>query len=311
MDAVKVRYTVQVVVVNTIMIITLFNKELAIKENYCSFLYYNPVKITTPYINLYVKLSNVCNAKCNFCEFNGPDKNSFDIYKFYFVINEINKNIKINKISFTGGEPTLQLPNLKNCLKIIKDINNDIFTIINTNGIHLKELDNIPDLVNSIALSRHHYDDDLNYEIFKTKTIPSNNDINNFKNKNLLHLSCNLIKNYIDTNSKCYDYINFYSKMNILDFGFVSLMHVNDFCKNNHINFKDLNLQNNDNVYLNKTWNNEKSCSCNNFLVSNEEGIISKVYARYYSNRSPTCDNTLVYDNGVLTQGFGGQIIFS
>ncbi len=65
-------------------------------------------------------------------------------------------------------------------------------TSVNTNGSRLKDLEGI-DVLDNIALSRHHYDDEINNQIFGINTADTDI-LDSFKDKHKLHLSCNLIK---------------------------------------------------------------------------------------------------------------------
>ena len=286
------------------MIVNLFGKDLIVKDESCS-LNGNPgTPIKEPYINMYVTMTNACNAKCPFCcnEKNAGVKIDFDYYKFYYLVHEIRKQITINKLSFTGGEPSLDMDLLGRCVETVKKTDKEVFTIINTNGIHLGELDKIAKYFDSIALSRHFYNDDINNEIFGTDTIAQSSDIEMFVHKDILHLSCNLQKGYIDIPRKVMLYLEEASKLGVNDIGFVSLMPCNKYCKEKFI----------ENLYISKEWNQKTYCRCRNYLYmpKNEETDVDvvKVYTRYYVDPTHSL-STLVYDGKYLRQGFGGDII--
>lgn len=283
----------------------LFGTEITLRSEHCS-LKEDQVKynIDIPYLNLYVKLQNHCNANCKFCEFRG-EKRIFNYNKFVTLLKKIREKIVINKLSFTGGEPTLDLDLLFKCVRYVKAVDKNIFTVVNTNGINLIQMDNLK--ADSIALSRHHYDDKINNEILGFKI--NSEIIKKFKNKNILHLSCNLIKNYIDSEQEVIKYLEKSSELGVYDVGFVSLMKVNDFCKNNHIDFIDFDFSNFKSIKQTKIWNHNNNCRCSNFLyISESDANIVKMYSRYYVN-SNNCESTLVYDGENLRLGFNGKII--
>ena len=68
--------------------INLFGQAVAIKATACSFNGEPGNPIDVPYINLYVRLTNVCQAKCPFCEFHGKDEHKFNVDKFllYYIV---------------------------------------------------------------------------------------------------------------------------------------------------------------------------------------------------------------------------------
>lgn len=115
---------------------------------------------------------------------------------------------------------------------------------VNTNGIHLKELGQLVDnkLLNNIALSRHSLTFEDNREIFKTTTVPTDNDIRQFiiEHGQVIHLSCNLIKGYIDTAEKVVQYIEKAGELGVNDIGIVSLMDKNDYCKERYVEYKEI-----------------------------------------------------------------------
>lgn len=224
--------------------INVFGYDIKLKENSCQengncF----SKKIDVPYVNLYVRIENSCNAKCPFCKFAGK-KAKFDFYKFYYVLHEPRKHVEINKISFTGGEPTLNFCDLTKCFDLVKQLDKEIFTVTNTNGTRLEDLCYSP-FIDSIALSRHHYNQVENDKIFGMKT-PKLDQIRDWNINKNIHLSCNLIKGQIDNEDNLIEYLHSVSKYGIDDVGFVSLMNVNEFCNEHKIDFSDITFNNPD-----------------------------------------------------------------
>lgn len=114
-------------------------------------------------------------------------------------------------------------------------------TSVNTNGIHLNELGQLVQsgLLNNIALSRHGLTDKENQEIFKTNTIPTDEDIKAFVDKygQVIHLSCNLIEGYVDSPESVVDYLEKAASFGINDVGIVSLMNKNQYCKDKYVDY--------------------------------------------------------------------------
>lgn len=292
------------------MEVEIFGHKLNLKEEYCTLCNEAPKKIKEPYINMYVTVTNGCNSNCAFCcnEKNACKKVDFDYYKFYYIVSEISKKLAINKCSFTGGEPTLEHELLTKLITTVKDIDADIFTVINTNGMNIKKLEEFVGDIDSIAFSHHHYDEEVNKQIFGTPTVASNEDIKTFINPNKLHASCNLIKGHICDPKSITKYLEHLAEIGITDVGFVSLMPANDYCKENFVDFKDINFANIPNLYLSKEWNNKTYCRCRNYVYLSEKGVPVKVYFRYYVDPSYAV-STLVYDGKYLREGFNGKII--
>ena len=118
------------------MIVKIFDTEINLRDKCCQ-MDNEPIRpVNDAYINLYTLITNKCNANCKFC-CASKKEGCFNVFKFKQAIKEINKSARINKISFTGGEPTL-LPGLKDKLKDIKSLGYEIK--LDTNGTN-------PDLV--------------------------------------------------------------------------------------------------------------------------------------------------------------------
>lgn len=131
---------------------------------------------TTEKRTLYVDLLNICNAKCGFCSSSCNVRKSIQVLDINYakdVILELIKTGAIDKISLTGGEPLLY-PHLKELLAFLDDMMNYglMFYAITTNGIllpkYIKLLENSK--VKYINISRHHYQQNKNDEVFGMKT---------------------------------------------------------------------------------------------------------------------------------------------
>lgn len=290
------------------MDLVVFGKTITLKDYHCKNILLEPryaKSVKKPYANIYVRIQNICNAKCKFCEFTREDK-CFDKYKMYYVLSDMQKRFVINKVSFTGGEPTLDIDTLTEAIKLVKEINNNIFIVVNTNGYNLDGLVGLP--IDSVALSRHHYLDSINNEILGFNA-PSSLKIKELSNKINLHLSCNLLKNNIDSIDEIIKYLNFADSINVDDVGFVSLMKVNDFCKNNFVDFHSIGINDDERLFRNKEWQYEDICKCANYLyIVPNTGSVIKLYSRC-ALKPNNVDSQLVFDCNVLKDGFNGNIL--
>ena len=256
-----------------------------------------------------------CNAKCKFCEYANTADKSFDIDKYLNNLKYIQSKIVIRKINFTGGEPTLDFDKFRDIF-IATDNTIDKRTeiTINTNGIHIEDIVNddiISNRVNNISLSRHHYEDNINNEIFGTPT-PSKEKIKSLqskmKNKDVLNLSCNLMNGYIDNRQKVYDYLDHALNIGIKIVGFVSLMPVNEFCIDNFINFNKLGLKS-DKFLMTKAFRHSDACKCNNYVYFSDD---ADDYVRVYYKNTYKPDKVLpvlVFDGKHFTVGYNGDVI--
>jgi len=292
--------------------IKLFDKQIPLKNTSCL---YNDEKETEellPYTNLFIRITDNCQANCGFCEFHYNETLYFDLQKLFSVIKELkNQGIWINKINFTGGEPMLYPDLVERIVSFVKEEKLGSQLIINTNGINFEKLDKIKDRLTSVSLSRHHYDDEKNFEIFKTDKLITKKQIDKNNFKDIFHLRCNLIKGYIDTQEEVIKYIETFAKHNYY-FGFVSLMKINKFCEENYIDYKKLDLDNLPNsriVYKQRRIENGiKICDCKNIVHYTNSGELVKLYSRA-NYVTDNYDSMLVFDKDVLKLGFSNEVI--
>ena len=292
--------------------IDLFGREIPLRTHFCQFFEQDPEPVNEPTVSLYVR-TKFCNAECDFCIWD-KDAQYFNEKKYIEVLEGISSKIKIKKISFTGGEPTMNFDKFKRMVQITKDIVPKTKMSVNTNGLRLKKLfeDDIINNFYSVALSRHHFDDKLNDDIFKFKS-PTSQEIidiqNNFPNKSILHFSCNLIKGFIDDKDKIYQFLEWASSVDVRSVGFVSLMPVNEYSKENFIDFKIKDLIN-ERFNLTKEWNYKNMCKCNNYVYIPESlNNIIKVYQKNTFKPFDIQEN-LTFDGENLKVGFGDDIIY-
>lgn len=294
------------------MKIKFFDTEVDIKDTTCGMNGNKGYPCEDIRVNVYTCLTHCCNTNCKFCEYHYKDDVPFDIEKWKKCIDEVMLKTGIFKASFTGGEPTLQYDILKECLEYLKYKDKDIFTVINTNGSNLDKLIGLSNLDN-IALSRHSIDDDENKFIFGNDVVPTLAEIEKFPEKNKLHLSCNLIKGYVDNDIKIKEYLEKCSEIGVEDVGFVTLMPINGYAKEHSIDFSDIEFTFSNTFIVNRFFEREKDnrciCKCRNYLYLGKNNRIVTVYSRYYVDN--TCnDGALVFIDNCLRQGFGGTVIF-
>ena len=259
-----------------------------------------------PSVNIFVKITNGCNAKCLFCS-NADTKGTngkFNLPKLLAIIQEFqNKNIIVNRINITGGEPSLVSNLVQSVLKeCSNNIYKDIHLHLNTNGLfqQSQELMKNPRW-NSISVSLHHYDLAKLSELYGVAIPETALDFEGI-DTNKVNVSCNLIKEYIDCTKEAHKILDFTLKLGISRIGFVSLMKANDFCRNRYVDFEDIHLDSIPHVYFTKSMNRGKDCKCSNFLYNKGLKIL-EIYTRNYMNPY-YCESALVYDGEFLRQGF-------
>lgn len=261
---------------------------------------------TKKYINLYVQITHICNAKCKFCSNAcGKEIEKFNKTKFFEIFDELYKKVFINKVTFTGGEPTLN-SDIYECIKYVRNKDKNILIFLDTNASNLKLLENVAPFVNSIALSRHHYDENLNNEVFGFNT-STNTELKNLPAsvKSKINLRCNLIKGYIDNIEKCQKYLEWCSSINLTSVGFVKLMPYTDFAKEK---FVDVDIKKLPNIIMTKQSKRPGICCCENYIYIANTGCVN-IYRKELTNCHVN-ENTLVLSNNALLLGFNGTKLY-
>lgn len=289
----------------------MFGKKIEFQhQSCCGFL--GITRQMRPFVNLYVKVTDECNAHCRFCCNAGCTKSSsFNLPKLYQCIEEINRcGIRLNRICLTGGEPSLCYD--RTC-EIIKHVEDDPYCFatqlqLNTNGLSenshqlmkMKRLD-------VISISLHHYDKERLQDIYGVKIA---GEIACYPgiDKRKVNVSCNLIKGYIDSYEEVKKYLDFVASKGIRTIGFVSLMKVNDYCRENFIDYSGIEFESVPNLLLTRERHHESHCRCRNYVYQSENERMSEVYMR--QNMNPEyCASSLLYDGEYLRQGFNNDNI--
>lgn len=272
--------------------------------------------VDNPRLNLYINVNDICNAQCSFCNVHKtPSSNEkIDYAKLKRVIEELYYKEILNWISFTGGETFLAIDSINKILDIIYTLDPNILVSINTNGTLLDRIGKIEalDNLNEIHISRHHYDDETNNQIFNVKTATTQEltDLGKRLRSNQLCLNCNMIKGFIDNPIDARKYLEFSGAINAYKMVFVSLMELNEFCKENFIHFSELGLLKSS-LVTEELFDNDY-CECKHLVHITDEGKpVYYYYRRSVKNKAPDYCRQLVYTaNNKLLTGFGKAQIY-
>ncbi len=285
--------------------IEVFGKEIAIKTHGCNVMS-EPGLPIIPSVNLFVKVTKGCNARCLFCSNANSSEapQTFDIEKLIAIINELRaKGVCVNRINITGGEPSV-VPQLvyKILDRVEEERMEDIHLHLNTNGLlpQSQHLMRHPRW-DSISLSLHHYDVGKLSELYHCHISGQALQFDGIDVRKL-NSSCNLIKGYIDNADEAQRMLDFNLDIGIPRIGFVALMKVNDYCRDHFVDLEDIHIESIPHVYFTKSMNRAQDCKCSNYLYNRDLKIL-EIYMRNYANPL-YCESSLVYDGEYLRQGF-------
>lgn len=299
------------------MHITLWGENIPIAKEVCGHFGGPPAPVEHPYINLYVRVTDLCWANCPFCIAHGSSPRPFYLQGYKDVLAELYNQAYIKKVAITGGEPTSRLDVLSEVVMATKDLDPRIVVDLNTNGQRLRYMkQEVWDALGSVSLSRHHWDDFINARIFGTpRTYFDSQDIAGLSedNKGKLHLRCNLAKGYVDSQEAVLHYMESMARLGVHDFGFVGLMGLNQWATDHLVKPQDIGLTLPLRGALPTKVQDKASgsCSCRNFVLDVlDNGLPVRYYTRWESRPDTCVASSVVYDVDRVTLGFGGKEIW-
>jgi molybdenum cofactor biosynthesis enzyme MoaA len=255
-------------------------------------------------LNFYIEAGTFCPAKCFFCP--GYKKHSnVDLLKLEKCFKHLHEANLINRIAITGAEP-LFCNELDDILSIIKDHGYHISLNTSSCGMYkFNKLKNV-NVLDDIHVSRHHYDDIKNQNIFGVK-VCTENQLTEFAQSLPISLSANLLRSYINSTVEVKNYLEHAIAIRAKFVGFVSLMNKTDLCEQERVDFSEFDFSLKDG-FLFRASNADKSfCKCENYTYANHSDSI-EFYQRAVCGKS-TLTKRFVFTDNKLTTGFGGEVL--
>lgn len=293
--------------------IDLFGEEVEIKNYTCS-RDKEGCKCENNLLNLYIQITDSCNANCIFCDKAGnKNDNNFDSEKFKKIYSSLDEKSLIAKISITGGEPFLKIDKLNKLIEIILDVNPNAYISINTNGTCLYNFYKIKekDKIKEVVISRHHYDELLNEKLFGIKTF-SLNEIETFIKSNpklQVKFNCVLSKGFIENSTDVEEYLNLVSNIGLKEVRFITML---DLVEGNSLKYidptsiiKEMSKHINDGMLYDRHY-----CECFNCIFISDKGYPIEVFIRNTKQSKYDYTRQLVYNSSNnLLKGFNDNII--
>ena len=297
--------------------INLFGHDIIVRNTLCSTVPGESLEVK-PSLRLYIKLTDACCADCMFCaNKESRDFGSIDFKKLEYVIKYLLDKGVLHGISITGGEPMMNLENMNLLLNLIYSIDSSIEVAISTNGYKLKDFLNMEcvNKLESIHISRHHYDDEINYKIFGSREVASTHDIIAFQDglddKRIININTLVMKDYIDSLGEIRRMLDYVGDIGIYKNGFVSLMKCNQYSNDHFINFNDIFNHLDNSFYLGHHFYSGEYCECVDGIYLGNNQKLVEFYARMVKDCDCPYTTQLVYtsDNRV-TAGFGKKLLY-
>ncbi len=270
-------------------------------------------------LQLFVNMLTFCPANCRFCVAkNTKQQKKIDIDKFKSVMKLLKAEDRIRGIKITGGEPFYDIDLLNEVISAIYDIfGYETEVAISTNGTGLENLKKIKDLehIETIHLSRHHYDDNVNRELFgNIKNIPDKkllkDIIGSVSYKDIFVLNCILLKDYINSPEEAHKFMDFAIDIGAPKVGFMTCSQVNGYAKEQSIPYEAVIKEDDPALLFTRGFFDYDYCHCSDGVYSSEDGRIVEFYGKSTKMEDYAYCRGLVYDaDDHLKDGFGGNII--
>lgn len=297
--------------------INLFGHDIIVRDTLCS-TNKDDLKKVDPSLRLYIKLTDACNADCLFCaNKESRDFGNLDFRKLEYVIRYLLDQGLLHGISITGGEPMINPDKMNMLLNLIYSIEPTMEVAISTNGYNLRsflDMEHVNKL-ESIHISRHHYDDEVNYSVFGTRDVASTSDIialqEGLDDKRIININTLVMRDYIDDLTSIKKMLNYVGDVGVYKNGFVSLMKCNQFSRDHFINFNDIFSSLDESFYLGHHFYNGEYCECVDGVYLTDKDKMVEFYARMVKDCECPYTTQLVYtsDNRV-TAGFGKKLLY-
>ena len=297
--------------------INIFDNELVVKDYLCTTQPSTYIKSKSS-LRFYIKLTDYCNADCLFCANKGSeDFGNLDFEKLEFVIRYLVSKSTIHSIGITGGEPMLNPEKLNKLVNLIFSIDSKMEVQVSTNGYNIEEFKNFERIndLESIHISRHHYNDQINYEIFNSNKVASTKEIISLQefldDKKIININTLVMKDYINSLKEIKKMLNYVGETGVYKNGFVSLMKCNDYSKEQFINFNNIFNKLDDNFFKGHHFYSKEYCECLDGLYLTDKNKLVEYYARMVKDCSCPYVNQLVYtSDNKLKDGFNGKVLY-
>lgn len=277
----------------------LFGKEVKVKNYGCSCdpdYIISPVK---PRLNLYIQSQEKCNACCDICN-PGCISTRFDYEKLKSVLSELEGSGLTSKVSVTGGEPLMDMERTTMIARMLNEFR--FHTALNTNAYDTGRLTDAYGLFDTVYISRHHYDNDMNDEIMGIRT-PCISMLSRHDTEGKIIINCVLQKGYIDSADKIKEYMEHIGMTGIRKIRFISPYGLTPAAERKMIPVEPIIEEFMKNTNSGVLYD-RHNCSCLDFMYVTSAGTVVNGVIKNNMTCRFDCCRQLVYNGEYLYDGF-------
>lgn len=298
--------------------VNVLGKELKLKNYVCSSdgIHYKQ-KPDDIRLQLSICPTSFCGAACPFCiAKNTKQKQFVDLGKLEACLKRLRDENLVRGISFTGGEPFTDIKLLNDIINLVYEtFGNSVEISVTTNGTNLHRMHEIEMLsyLDALHISRHHYDDRINAELFGVR-VPTKDELSEILHsvsyKDLFVLNCMLLKDYIGTQEDVHKFLDFAIAVGAGKVAFMACSPINDFAKAQTMDYTTVLKPDDPALLFTRGFRDFDLCRCQDGVYAAATGEIIEFYGRNTNVSDCEYCRGFVYgaDNH-LRAGFNGEII--
>ena len=262
--------------------------------------------------------TSFCPGNCLFCIAKDiKSKRKLDINKFTDVMKRLKAEDRIRGVKITGGEPFYDVGLLNEVISVLYEIfGYELEISISTNGIWLDQLHRIRDLeyIETIHISRHHYDDEINKTLFGGADVPSGEELKEIVStvsfNDVFVFNCMILKDYINSPEEAHRFLDFTIRTGVPKVGFMTCAPINDYARRQTIPYESVIKDNDPSLLFTREFFDYEFCHCRDGVYASTNGEVVEFYGRSTNTDGCKYSRGLVYDaDNHLRDGFCGNVI--
>ena len=222
----------------------------------------------------------------------------------------------VRGISITGGEPFTDPVLLDEVISLIFDIfGRGMEVTVDTNGSGIRQLQSIRSLryVDTIHISRHHWDDARNEQIFGC-AMPTAQALREAVQAvglpDLFVLNCVLLSGGVATAEDAHRYLDFALETGAGKVSFITAAPVNAWTAAQRVSFDSVLRDDDPSLLFVRGYRDFDCCRCRDGVYLSPGGRLIEFYGRCSdASRADYCRGLVIEPDGTLRAGYGGTVI--
>lgn len=267
---------------------------------------------------LTILLTQWCPARCPFCiAGDHSGKRHVDLRRLERTLRALRAEDALNYISISGGEPMSEPELLDEALCMIFEIfGNEMMVGVTSNGMNLDRAPKLRCLhrLDRFRISRHHWDDARNRELFGIATPPAaqlRELITGVPEDDLFALNCLLLRDWVGTAEAVKRHLDFVGEMGSPLAAFITPSPVNEFARAQAVDYREVLRRDDPDLLFTRGFFELDCCRCQDGVALTSDCRPVEFYGRLtFSKQDVNYVRGLVYGaDDALRAGYSGEIL--